>query len=63
MKVRLPQLLEQKPWLKERYVRRLVAERRIPFYKVGNCLVFETEDFDRLLEAGRVEPPRHRATV
>ena len=58
MKVKLPQLLEQRPWLTERYVRRLVAERRIGFYKVGNVLVFDTDEIDRLLEAGRVDASR-----
>lgn len=54
MKVTLPQLLQEKPWLSERYVRRLVAERRVSYYKCGGKLVFDADEFERLLEAGRV---------
>jgi excisionase family DNA binding protein len=44
----------------ERYVRRLVAERRIAFHKVGRLLRFRASDLDELFEAGRVEvPPVH----
>lgn len=41
----------------ERYMRRLVAERRVPFHKIGRLLRFLPSDLDCLLEAGRVEPP------
>jgi excisionase family DNA binding protein len=51
----LPQLLEARPWLTERFVRTLVAERRIPFHKVGRKLIFDLSDVDALVEAGRVE--------
>jgi excisionase family DNA binding protein len=40
----------------ERFVRRLVAERRIAFHKVGHFLRFRAADLDAFLEAGRVEP-------
>jgi excisionase family DNA binding protein len=40
----------------ERYVRRLVHERRVPFYKVGRLVRFRESDLDRWLETGRVEP-------
>ena len=51
----------------ERYMRRLVTERRIPYFKVGRLLRFSTEDLDDFLEASRIEPgvahpllpPRH----
>ena len=39
-----------------RFVRRLVAERRIPFHKVGRYVRLSSEDLDNFLEAGRVEP-------
>ncbi len=45
----------------ERYVRRLVAERRIAFHKVGHLLRFQAEDLQAFFEAGRVEPPPPRA--
>ena len=51
----MTQLLEQRPWLSERYLRRLVAERRIPFHKVGGKLLFDLNDVDHLAEVGRVE--------
>ena len=41
-----------------RYVRRLVAERRIPFYKVGRCVRIKASDLAAHLDAGRVEPIR-----
>ncbi len=40
----------------ERFVRRLVAERRVAFHKVGHFLRFRAADLDAFLEAGRVEP-------
>jgi excisionase family DNA binding protein len=50
----------------ERYVRRLVTERRIPYFKVGRLLRFSAIDLDAFIESCRVEPPplhplaRHR---
>ena len=41
----------------ERYMRRLVAERRIAYHKVGRLLRFRVADLEELLQAGRVEPP------
>ena len=40
----------------ERYVRRLVAERRIAFHKLGHLLRFRVEDLQAFFEAGRIEP-------
>ncbi|WP_280461279.1 helix-turn-helix domain-containing protein [Nocardia carnea] len=37
-----------------RFVRRLVAERRIVFYKLGNHVRFTAADLDAFAEAGRV---------
>jgi excisionase family DNA binding protein len=39
----------------ERFVRRLVAERRIVFHHVGRHVRFALSDLDEWLEAGRVE--------
>ena len=47
----------------ERFVRRLVAERRIAFHKVGHFLRFRAEDLDAFLEAGRVEPVQSRGRL
>ena len=43
-----------------RFVRRLVAERRIGFTKVGRYVRFSNADIDAFIAAGRVEPV-HRA--
>ncbi len=37
----------------ERHVRRLVAERRIPFLKWGHLLRFDPDEIDRWLESAR----------
>ncbi len=39
-----------------RFIRRLIAERRIPFTKVGRYVRFYPEDIEAFLDAGRVEP-------
>ena len=54
----LAQTLEERPWLTERYLRRLVAERRIPYHKPGGRLVFDLADIDALVENSRVEAAR-----
>jgi excisionase family DNA binding protein len=38
-----------------RFVRRLVAERRIPFHKVGRHVRIASADLDRFIAAGRIE--------
>jgi excisionase family DNA binding protein len=40
----------------ERFLRRLVFERRIRYYKVGKFLSFERADLDAFLKAEVVEP-------
>ena len=40
----------------ERFVRRLVSERRVPFHKVGKFVRFDPEDIDAWLADHRVEP-------
>ena len=39
-----------------RFVRRLVAERRIGFTKVGKFVRFSAADIDAFIAKGRVEP-------
>ncbi len=53
----LVQTVEARPWVTERYLRRLVAERRIPFHKAGGKVLIDLDDLDAYAEAGRVEPP------
>ncbi len=38
-----------------RFVRRLIAERRIPFYKIGRYVRLKVQDVEAFVEAGRVE--------
>jgi excisionase family DNA binding protein len=40
----------------ERFIRRLIAQRRIRFYKVGRYIRFDATDLDNFVETGRVEP-------
>ncbi|MFC5140537.1 helix-turn-helix domain-containing protein [Actinomycetospora rhizophila] len=40
----------------ERFMRRLVAERRIAFHHVGRHVRFAVTDLDAFVQAGRVEP-------
>lgn len=46
----------------ERFVRRLIAERRVPFLKVGYHVRFRPEDLDAYLESCRIEPSWVRPT-
>lgn len=39
----------------ERFVRRLVAERRVPFHKVGRFVRFDPADIDEWLGEHRVD--------
>jgi excisionase family DNA binding protein len=38
-----------------RFIRRLVAQRRIPYLKVGRHLRISSDDLDAFIAAGRVE--------
>jgi len=49
------QTIEARPWLNDRWLRRIVSERRVSFHKVGGRLLFDLRDIDALAEAGRVE--------
>ena len=42
--------------MSSRYVRRLVAERRIPFHKLGRSVRLLASDVRAHIAAGRVEP-------
>lgn len=59
----LPQVLVERPWLTERYLRRLVAERRIPYSKAGRKLLFDLADLDAFAEASRVEAQNEPVTA
>ena len=46
-----------------RHVRRLVAERRIPYLKWGHLLRFDSDDIDAWLDANRRHPSAPRSTA
>ena len=56
--VTFDQALTECPWLTERWLRRLVAEKRVAFSKPAgsNRLLFDLADLEDLAENGRVEP-------
>ncbi|GAA0614261.1 hypothetical protein GCM10010174_34880 [Kutzneria viridogrisea] len=39
-----------------RFVRRLISERRIPFYRVGRLVRLKRSEVDDFIAAGRVDP-------
>jgi excisionase family DNA binding protein len=45
-------------WLSERWLRRLVAERRVRFTKVGGKLLVDLNDLDQYVANGTIEPDR-----
>lgn len=52
------QIPNERPWASESYLRRLVFERRIAFYKVGKRVLISLADLDALVGDGRVERVR-----
>jgi excisionase family DNA binding protein len=46
-----------------RFVRRLIAERRIAYVKLGRHVRIATADLDAFIRAGRVEGGVHRRAV
>jgi excisionase family DNA binding protein len=49
---------EYAPALGRRYVRRLVSEKRIPFYRIGGRVFVAKCDLDTLTAASRIEAER-----
>lgn len=49
--------------LSERFVRRLVAERRIAYHKAGARVMFAREDLDAYMAASRIEPITRQAVA
>jgi excisionase family DNA binding protein len=45
----------------ERFIRRLIAERRVAFHHVGRHVRFAVSDLDTFVRAGRVEPVTRRS--
>jgi hypothetical protein len=44
-----------RPWTTVRWLRRQVAERRVPFYKVAGKVLLDLNELDALAERGRVD--------
>lgn len=53
--VALKEVPNHRPWTSERLLRRLVAEKRVAFHKVGGKVLLDLVDLDQYAEAGRVE--------
>ena len=43
---------------KPRFIRRLIAERRIPYVKLGAHVRLDDHDLDAFIAAGRITPAR-----
>jgi len=56
--VTIDQAHEARPFLSVRMLRRLVAERRVPYYKPAGRVLFDLNELDAWAEAGRVEATR-----
>jgi len=41
-----------------RFIRRLIAERRIRFYKIGRYVRIDRRDLDAFVAEGRIDPIR-----
>lgn len=52
--VPLLEVPQHRSWISERWLRRLVYERRIPYHKVGGRIFFDLADLDAWAESGRV---------
>lgn len=51
-----PPQVAERLGVSERHIRRLVAERRIPFVKWGHLLRFDPVELEDWIEAARIAP-------
>lgn len=51
--VTLAQAVEQRPFLTLRHLRRLIFERRLPFYKAGGKVLVDLDEIDAWVESNR----------
>ena len=49
----IPQVLDQRPYATERWLRRLRAERRIPTYVAAGRVLFDLDALDQYVESTR----------
>jgi excisionase family DNA binding protein len=50
----ITQVTTERPWITERYLRRLIFERRVPYYKIGRRVLVSLSELDQLVAEGRV---------
>jgi excisionase family DNA binding protein len=48
---------------KPRFIRRLIAEKRIPYVKLGAHVRLDTDDLEAFVDAGRICPQIHPRAV
>ena len=58
---RIPQVLDEKPYLTERQLRRWRAERRVTTFSAGGHVLFDMDDIDRYIESSRQEAVRDQS--
>jgi excisionase family DNA binding protein len=46
----------ERPWVTERWLRRLLHEKRIPYAKVGNKVLIDLHELDAYIERSIVDP-------
>jgi excisionase family DNA binding protein len=54
----IPQIEAERPWATARYLRRLIFEKRLPYYKVGRRVLVSLAELDELVANGRIEARR-----
>lgn len=53
----IKQVIAERPFATERWLRRLIYEKRLRYFKVGGKVLIDLNDLDELVESGKVEPP------
>jgi hypothetical protein len=53
--ITLQEVLGLYPWMTERWLRRAVHEKRVPFYKVGGRLLFDPQELAQYVRDQRVD--------
>jgi hypothetical protein len=59
----IKQIVVERPYATERWLRRCVAERRFPHYKLAGKIFIDLDELDAYMETGRIEPPARRMRV
>ena len=59
----LSQAAQERPFLTLRWLRQLVAEHRIPSYKLGGKVLVDLAELDAFIEASRRGPQPEKASA